>query len=53
LLDEPSVGLDDASQILLIDAMRAHLKNAGIIIAATHVPLGLMPHHTLHLDGAK
>jgi heme exporter protein A len=53
LLDEPNVGLDEASQNLLVNIMRAHLKNAGIIIAATHVPLGLIPHHTLHLDGSK
>ncbi len=53
LLDEPNVGLDEASQDLLVNIMRDHLKNTGIIIAATHVPLGLIPHHTLHLDGAK
>ena len=53
LLDEPNVGLDETSQNLLVNIMRTHLKNAGIIIAATHVPLGLIPHHTLHLDSAK
>jgi heme exporter protein A len=43
LLDEPSVGLDEASQGLLVALMRQHLKTQGIIIAATHVGLGLAP----------
>ncbi len=53
LLDEPSVGLDEASQKLLLGLMRQHLKTNGIIIAATHVPLGLKPDQNLHLSGAS
>lgn len=53
LLDEPSVGLDEASQKLLLGLMRQHLKANGIIIAATHVPLGLKPDQSLHLSGAS
>jgi heme exporter protein A len=51
LLDEPTVGLDDASQGLLQDMMRRHLKTGGLIIATTHVPLGLMTPKHLRLGG--
>ena len=51
LLDEPSVGLDEASQKLLVALMSQHLKAGGLIVAATHVPLGLKPQKKLHLDG--
>ena len=40
LLDEPTVGLDAASQAKLVEVMAGHLEKGGIIIAATHVPLG-------------
>lgn len=45
LLDEPTSALDTASQAMLLGLMRAHLAGGGIIIAATHLPLGL--------DGAR
>lgn len=45
LLDEPTSGLDLASERRLADLMRGHLEDDGIIIAATHAPLGI--------DGAK
>lgn len=51
LLDEPGVGLDAASQKLLVNLMRDHLKADGIIIAATHVALGLKPDKNLALGG--
>ena len=51
LLDEPSVGLDEASQKLLVALMRQHLKAGGLIVAATHVPLGLKPQKNLYLNG--
>ncbi len=41
LLDEPTSALDTASQATLIALMRAHLAEGGIILAATHAPLGL------------
>jgi heme exporter protein A len=50
LLDEPSVGLDESSQALLVGLMQQHLKTGGIIIAATHVDLGLKPDRTLALQ---
>ena len=40
LLDEPSVSLDTASQVLLTTAVDQHLKQGGIVLAATHVKLG-------------
>jgi len=41
LLDEPTTALDAASQERLGRVMRAHLDGGGIILAATHGPLGL------------
>ena len=51
LLDEPSVGLDDSAQKLLAGLMNGHLREGGLIVAATHVPLGLDPDKNLHLGG--
>ena len=39
LLDEPLTALDSASQALLTNVLRDHLRNGGIIIAATHAGL--------------
>jgi heme exporter protein A len=41
LLDEPTSALDVASQDRLHRIMLAHLAEGGIIVAATHGPLGL------------
>ena len=41
LLDEPTVGLDVASQERVGAVLRAHRARGGIIVAATHVPLPL------------
>jgi heme exporter protein A len=41
LLDEPTTALDAASQQRLQRAMHAHLAASGLIVAATHGPLGL------------
>jgi heme exporter protein A len=41
LLDEPTVGLDAASLIILQKHIRDHLKNGGMVIAATHAELGV------------
>jgi heme exporter protein A len=41
LLDEPNTALDAASQERLQHLMRTHLAGGGLIIAATHGPLGL------------
>jgi heme exporter protein A len=41
LLDEPTSALDAAGQELFASVMRDHLGRGGIIIAATHAPLGI------------
>lgn len=41
LLDEPTAGLDAASERQFTALMRTHLEDGGMIVAATHVPLGL------------
>ena len=52
LLDEPTVGLDTASLARLVTVMDAQLDRGGMIIAATHVPLGREPDTRLDLGGA-
>jgi heme exporter protein A len=39
LLDEPTVGLDTASQALVGAVLTAHRARGGIVVAATHVAL--------------
>ena len=41
LLDEPTSALDAAGQALFANMMRDHLARGGIVIAATHAPLGV------------
>ncbi|NGX97583.1 MAG: heme ABC exporter ATP-binding protein CcmA [Candidatus Afipia apatlaquensis] len=41
LLDEPTSALDTAGQAMVADLMGAHLRSGGIILAATHGPLGI------------
>jgi len=41
LLDEPTTALDAASQERLYRLMQAHLASGGILVAATHGPVGL------------
>lgn len=49
LLDEPTAGLDAGSERQFTALMRAHLEDGGLIIAATHIPLGLDGVERLHL----
>jgi heme exporter protein A len=51
LLDEPAVSLDQASQAMLAGVMSEHLKRGGMILAATHMPLGLDGASELRLGG--
>lgn len=41
LLDEPTAALDAAGQELFAGLMRDHLARGGLIVAATHTPLGI------------
>lgn len=41
LLDEPTSGLDSRSEARFTELMREHLAGGGLIVAATHLPLGL------------
>jgi heme exporter protein A len=41
LLDEPASALDAAGQSLFIGLMGEHLAGGGLIVAATHGPLGI------------
>ena len=52
LLDEPTVGLDAASLEGLLAVMASQLTRGGMIIAATHVPLGREPDRRLDLGAA-
>ncbi len=41
LLDEPTSGLDGASEAQFAELMEVHRQDGGLIIAATHISLGL------------
>ena len=44
LLDEPTSSLDADGQAMVADLMRNHLAGGGVIVAATHLPLGIAAH---------
>jgi heme exporter protein A len=52
LLDEAAAALDQAAQARLVDLMRGHLAGGGLILAATHAPLGLEGVQELRLGAA-
>ncbi len=52
LLDEPTTALDAAAQGLFAAIMREHLAAGGLIVAATHAPLGLEGAQTLRLGAS-
>ncbi|MGL5361939.1 MAG: heme ABC exporter ATP-binding protein CcmA [Bosea sp. (in: a-proteobacteria)] len=52
LLDEPFSALDAASQAVLTVLMQAHLARGGMIVAATHGPLGLANAKSLQIGPA-
>ena len=52
LLDEPTVGLDTSSLDRFVKVMAKQLDDGGMIIAATHVPLGRDPDLRLDLGAA-
>lgn len=52
LLDEPTVSLDAASTEILANLIRRHVESGGLVIAATHIPLGLVQPRELKLGMA-
>jgi heme exporter protein A len=50
LLDEPTSALDSAAQERLAGLMQGHLSGGGLILAATHGPIGLAKTDELRLD---
>jgi heme exporter protein A len=44
LLDEPTSALDSAGQTMISALMQDHLSRGGMIVAATHAPLGVASH---------
>jgi heme exporter protein A len=52
LLDEPLTALDAQGQTLLASLARAHLAHGGLIVAATHAPLGIEGARELKLGAA-
>lgn len=53
LLDEPTVSLDAASSARLADVVNAHTAKGGLVIAATHLPLGFERVRTCRLEGRR
>jgi heme exporter protein A len=51
LLDEPTNALDAAGQIMFAALMGEHLSRGGLIVVATHAPLGIGA-RTLRIGGA-
>jgi heme exporter protein A len=52
ILDEPATALDVGSQERFAQAMADHRAGGGMILAATHAPLGLIDARELRLDAA-
>jgi len=52
LLDEPTTALDASGQTMFAGLMRDHLDRGGLIIAATHGPLGIAASE-LRIGGAS
>ncbi len=53
LLDEPGNGLDMASLALLERAIAVHRAQGGIVVVASHQPLGLVDAQALALEAAE
>jgi len=53
LLDEPTTALDAAAQAAFAAIMQSYLDRGGIVVAATHAPLGLDSASELRLGAAS
>jgi heme exporter protein A len=49
ILDEPTAALDTNADKLFTSLIDKHQKNGGIVLAATHQPLGLSNVQELHM----
>lgn len=52
LLDEPTVSLDTASVAAFAEVVRSHVARGGLVVAATHAPLGLTDADEIRLTPA-
>ncbi len=50
ILDEPTVSLDTASVEALASVVSKHVADGGMVIAATHIPLGIEFTKTIQLN---
>jgi heme exporter protein A len=50
LLDEPLTALDRAARVMLMGIVADHLGRGGLVLAATHEPLGLPGTRELRLE---
>ncbi|EJF79344.1 Cytochrome c biogenesis ATP-binding export protein CcmA [Candidatus Bartonella washoeensis] len=50
ILDEPISGVDNHAQTILANIFQHHLNQGGIIVAATHNPLGIPENHRITLE---
>lgn len=53
LLDEPTASLDADSQAILTDVIGVHVMGGGMLVAATHAPLGIGKMRELRLGPAQ
>ncbi len=53
LLDEPTVGLDTASTATLGTLMTGHLQTGGLIVATTHIDIGIAPDQVFDFDSRE
>ncbi|PDT13293.1 MULTISPECIES: heme ABC exporter ATP-binding protein CcmA [unclassified Rhizobium] len=51
ILDEPTAALDASADQLFAGLIEAHLRKGGIVLAATHQPLGLKNAQELKMTG--
>lgn len=51
ILDEPTAALDASADVMFTGLVEAHLARGGIVVAATHQPLGLEGAQELRMTG--
>lgn len=51
ILDEPTAALDTAAERVLTELISRHQKDGGLVLAATHQPLGLEDAQELKMTG--